>query len=211
MMPDVGSTWKNIKDNGFPFLWRTNTINHISTGKLRSRMVMVKIGYYLEIVGSLFSSSVVVPDNHLLSLLLFTNSLGFFLLASTSPLPFMYTLFRVLRTLDLQQYLNRFRSSSIGFIKHVLGQLKGANKRSNNLSTRLLWCNALDDSLNFLWRLSSIKLKQQLAFPFNCPQRNVSGLLWDWHFTNNSRYVSQNGFEGLKHNAEINWYFAPWN
>lgn len=49
-------------------------------------MAMVKIGYYLEIVGSLFSSSVVVPDNHLLSLLLFTNSLGFFLLASTSPL-----------------------------------------------------------------------------------------------------------------------------
>ena len=47
---------------------------------------MVKIGYYLEIVGSLFSSSVVVPDNQLLSLLLFTNSLGFFLLASTSPL-----------------------------------------------------------------------------------------------------------------------------
>lgn len=88
MMPGVGSTWKNIKDNGFP---STNceisfTINHISTGKLRSRMAMVKIGYYLEIVGSLFSSSVVVPDNHLLSLLLFTNSLGFFLLASTSPL-----------------------------------------------------------------------------------------------------------------------------
>ena len=146
-------------------------------------MAMVKIGYYLEIVGSLFSSSVVVPDYHVLSLLLLKILLFFSYWLQLPPLPFMYTLSRnftmnkSLMTLDLQQYLNRFRSSSIGLIKHVLGQLKGANKRSNNLSTRLLWCNALDDSLNFLWRLSSIKLEQQLAFPFNCPQRNVSGLL----------------------------------